>query len=127
MQTSAPTPTLRKLKLGTPVKLAGSAETGTIVGRADRLHRLWRIATGNFREARFAHDLASKAAMLAQRGSLEQQRANSLIQRSMQSMEHWNRRSAALARAEINTVLGDNNHAGTSNNPRLSVNPAAQR
>lgn len=35
MQTSAPT--LRQIKLGTPVKLAGSAETGTIVGRADYL------------------------------------------------------------------------------------------
>ena len=35
MQTSAPTPTLPQLTLGTPVKLAGSAETGTIVGRAD--------------------------------------------------------------------------------------------
>ena len=36
MQTSAPTPTLLpQLTLGTPVKLAGSTETGTIVGRAD--------------------------------------------------------------------------------------------
>ena len=37
MQTSAPTPILafNPLTLGTPVKLAGSAETGTIVGRAD--------------------------------------------------------------------------------------------
>ena len=85
-------------------------KTATRNARADRLHRLWRIATGNFREARFAHDLASKAAQLAQRGSPEQQRANSLARRALQSMNHWNRRSAALARAEIATVLG-NNHA----------------
>lgn len=33
MQTSAPTPAL--LELNTPVKLIGSTETGTIVGRAE--------------------------------------------------------------------------------------------
>lgn len=79
--------------------------------RADRLHRLWRIAAGNFREAHFAHELASKAADLAQRGSADHQRANSLARRALQSMDHWNRRSAALARAEIATVLEGAAHA----------------
>ena len=35
MQTSTPNATPALLELGTPVKLAGSAETGTIVGRAE--------------------------------------------------------------------------------------------
>ena len=35
MQTSALNPIPTPLELGTPVKLAGSAETGTIIGRAD--------------------------------------------------------------------------------------------
>ena len=74
--------------------------------RADRLHRLWRIAAGNFREAHFAHDLASKAADLTPRGSAEHQRANSLARRALRAMNHWHRRSAALARAEIATVIG---------------------
>ena len=74
--------------------------------RADRIHRLWMRATGNFREAHFAHELASKAADLAQRGSADHQRANSLARRALQSMDHWNRRSAALASAEIATVIG---------------------
>ena len=81
-------------------------DTATRNARADRLHRLWRIAAGNFREARFAHDLASKAAELAQCGSADHQRANSLARRALRSMNHWNRRSAALARAEIATVIG---------------------
>lgn len=81
-------------------------DTATRNTHTDRLHRLWRIAAGNFREAHFAHELASKAVDLAQRGSPDHQRANSLARRALQSMDHWNRRSAALARAEIATVIG---------------------
>ena len=81
-------------------------DTATRNARADRLHRLWRIAAGNFREAHFAHELASKAADLAPLGSADKQRATSLARRALRAMNHWNRRSAALARAEIATVIG---------------------
>ena len=74
--------------------------------RADRIHRLWMRATGNFREAHFAHELAAKAADLTQHGTPDHLRANTLAHRALKSMDHWNRRAAAFARAEINTVLG---------------------
>ena len=86
-------------------------DTATRNARADRIRRLWMRATGNFRKARLAYAVASMTKELATRGSDDYRQACIQARAALHSMNHWNRRSAALARAEIATVLGDAAHA----------------
>lgn len=79
--------------------------------RADRIHRLWMRATGNFREASVRYDMANAAFDEAAPLSAARAQARLSMLSAISAMDHWNRRSAALARAEINTVLGGIAHA----------------
>ena len=85
-------------------------DAATRNARADRLQRLWRHACGNFRGALARYEIADAARDQAPPASPKKREAAEECRRALQSMNHWNRRSAALARAEIATVLG-NNHA----------------
>ena len=79
--------------------------------RADRIHRLWMRATGNFREASVRYDMANVAFDEAAPLSASRTKARRQMLSAISAMNHWNRRSAALARAEIATVLGGAAHA----------------
>ncbi len=74
--------------------------------RADRIHRLWMRATGNFREASVRYDMANAALDEAAPLSAARTLARRQMLNAVSAMDHWNRRSAALARAEHNTALG---------------------
>lgn len=74
--------------------------------RADRLHRLWRHAAGNFRGALARYELADIARDQAAPASPQKREAADECRRALRAMDHWHHRAAALARAEINTVIG---------------------
>ena len=73
--------------------------------RVSRIHAMWRRACRNFTEAHFAYELASKLEDQSPRRSPEAIRAGVIARRALQRMTHWNKRSAALALAEIKTAL----------------------
>ncbi len=86
-------------------------DTATRNARADRIHRLWMRATGNFREASARYDMANAAFDEAAPLSASRTQARRQMLSAISAMDHWNRRSASLARAEIATVLGGAAHA----------------
>ena len=63
-------------------------------------------ATGNFREASVRYDMANAAFNEAAPFSADRKLARRQMLSAISAMDHWNRRSAALAHAEIKTVLG---------------------
>lgn len=73
--------------------------------RIARLRRLHERATRNFREAYFAYQISDSAREAAAPRSQERHQANRLCDRARRQMEHWHKRSYALARTEIELAL----------------------